>query len=96
MRTVALSTAIGGAKALTLRLPGRAVVARIASLLDGDGRLPADAVARIASRLSGISEGAIARLPLSDRTAIRHAIEGMFAIEARRLRARSAVASVER
>lgn len=95
MRTITLSKPINGAQVLTLRPPGRAVVARIASLVDADGRLPSDAVARIASRLSGISEGAIARLPLNDRTAIRHAIEGMFVIEARRLRARGAAASVE-
>jgi len=94
MRTVALSKPLaGGAKALHLRAPGRAVVGRIASLIDADGRLPGDAVARIASRLSGVSEGAIARLPLIDRTAIRHALEGMFAVEARRLRARGAVAA---
>jgi hypothetical protein len=96
MRTVALSKPIaGGAKALHLRAPGRAVVGRIASLIDTDGRLPVEAVARIASRLSGISEGTISRLPLIDRTAIRHALEGMFAVEARRLQARGALIAVD-
>ncbi|OJU86420.1 MAG: hypothetical protein BGO06_26260 [Shinella sp. 65-6] len=71
-------------------MPGAAVCARIAEVVDSEGRIPADAIPRFASRLSGVSEGKICRLPLIDRTAIRHAVEGLFMEERRRQSARKA------
>lgn len=73
--------------ALDLRVPGTAVVERIAQMIGGAGRLPLDTVPRIASRLSGVSEAAIASLPANDLAAIRHAIESLFHQQSRRMSA---------
>lgn len=91
MRTITLSSPLTpGVNSIAIRVPGAAVCNRIAEIVDSEGRLPIDEVPRIAARLSGVSEGRLARLPLNDRTAIRHAIEGLFATEWRRQAARRA------
>ncbi len=86
MRTVLLSCPLpNGETVIRIRPPGKNVVSKIDGFVDDRERLPIADVPPIASRLSGVSERAISRLPESDRVALKHAIEGQYFRQKRRL-----------
>ncbi len=81
---------VGGLKSHTINLrpPGSAVVRRIRSELDSDGRLPPASIPRLAARLSGHSESSISKLSEDDLNSLHQTILTLFRKDERRLRAR--------